>query len=72
MPTKKMQPSELYKLANDYFGGLQTSGAYKTKDAYELLEVALNKYIVDNVDLNSSTSKAKVITMLEKNGKHII
>lgn len=66
---KKITSSELYQLANVYYGGLQTSGTYKTKDAYELLEVALNKYIEENFNLNSSTSKEKVLEMLTRINK---
>lgn len=37
--------TELFDRANTYFGGTQAQGAYTPKDAYDALELGINKYM---------------------------
>ena len=50
---------KLYALADKAFGGTQAQGAYDRKDAYDALELAVNKYLLDFAkDMNGDGLKA--------------
>lgn len=50
---------KLYALADRAFGGTQAQGAYDRKDAYDALELAVNKYLLDFAkDMNGDGLKA--------------
>ena len=51
---------KLYALADRAFGGTQGEGAYNRKDAYDALELAVNKYLLDFAkDMNGDILKAQ-------------
>ena len=51
---------KLYALADRAFGGTQGEGAYNRKDAYDALELAVNKYLLDFAkDMNGDALKAQ-------------
>jgi predicted RNA methylase len=59
----EFSPAKLYEIADKAFGGTMAQGKYSIKDAYDALELAVNKHIMNNFlktdDFNSSVEKAK-------------
>lgn len=50
LKTGKGMPSKaLYAMADKAFGGTQAQGAYNRKDAYDAMELAVNRYILDTM-----------------------
>ena len=43
---KALTSKELYALADEAFGGTQAEGAYNRKDAYDAMELAVNKFLL--------------------------
>ena len=43
---KTLTSKELYALADEAFGGTQAEGAYNRKDAYDAMELAVNKFLL--------------------------
>lgn len=43
---KALTSKELYVLADEAFGGTQSEGAYNRKDAYDAMELAVNKFLL--------------------------
>lgn len=43
---KKLTWENLFKLADEAFGGTQADGTYTVKDAYDAMEMAVNAYVV--------------------------
>ena len=43
---KALTAKELYALADEAFGGTQAEGAYNRKDAYDAMELAVNKFLL--------------------------
>lgn len=69
---RKMLTSRLlYVLADEAFGGTQAEGAYNRKDAYDAMELAVNKYLLQhatefNGDAESAVEAVKYMeSMLE-------
>lgn len=57
---KKLASSNLYLIANTCFGGTQAEGAYDRKDAYDALELAVNKYLLSKAkEFNGDAEKAR-------------
>ncbi len=55
---KKLTSKELYAICDETFGGTQAEGAYDRKAAYDAMELAVNKYLLENAaDLNGSTAE---------------
>lgn len=46
---KALTSKELYRLADEAFGGTQAAGAYDRKDAYDAMELAVNKFLLSYV-----------------------
>jgi len=44
---KGIPSKTLYAICDDAFGGTQAEGAYNRKDAYDAMELAVNRYMVD-------------------------
>ena len=44
---KALTSKELYALADEAFGGTQAEGAYNRKDAYDAMELAVNKFLLE-------------------------
>ena len=56
---KVIDAQTLYRLADEAFGGTQGQGAYDRKDAYDAMELAVNKYLLDYArDMNGDVTKA--------------
>ncbi len=45
---KALTSKELYALADEAFGGTQAEGAYNRKDAYDAMELAVNKFLLEH------------------------
>lgn len=61
---KMLTSRELYRLADIAFGGTQAEGAYNRKDAYDALELAVNKFLLGyaakfNGDVNNAVDAVK-------------
>lgn len=55
---KKLTSKELYAICDEAFDGTQAEGAYDRKAAYDAMELAVNKYLLENAaDLNGSTAE---------------
>ena len=55
---KKLTSKELYSICDETFNGTQATGAYDRKAAYDAMELAVNKYLLENAaDLNGSTAE---------------
>lgn len=44
-----LNASVLFEICNTAFGGTQAEGAYTVKDAYDAMELAVNRYLLENV-----------------------
>lgn len=44
---KGLPSKALYKICDDAFGGTQAEGTYDRKDAYDAMELAVNRYMLD-------------------------
>lgn len=56
---KKMEANDLYRIADEAFGGTQAEGAYNRKDAYDAMELAVNRYLLTYAkDFNSDADTA--------------
>ncbi|MBR4077651.1 MAG: hypothetical protein IKK17_03495, partial [Oscillospiraceae bacterium] len=68
---KMLTSRELYRLADIAFGGTQAEGTYNRKDAYDALELAVNKFLLGyaakfNGDVNNAVDAVKFMQgMLE-------
>ena len=50
---KALTSKELYALADEAFGGTQAEGAYNRKDAYDAMELAVNKFLLNYAAIQS-------------------
>jgi hypothetical protein len=50
---------ELFALADDAYGGTQAEGRYAVKDAYDALELGINRALADTLTLDPRTGDAK-------------
>ncbi|MZQ97220.1 MAG: hypothetical protein GT601_06060 [Acidaminobacter sp.] len=55
---------ELFEIANVAFGGTQGEGKYNVKDAYDSLELAVNKYILDMQEIITLTKMQDILELL--------
>ncbi len=44
---KTITPTELFRLADEAFGGTQAQGKYTPKDAYDAMELGINMYLLE-------------------------
>ena len=45
---KPVYPAQLYQIADRVYGGTQAEGAYSIKDAYDAVELAVNRYLLQS------------------------
>ena len=62
---EKFTWQELFRQADFYFGGTQAQGKYTPKDAYDMIETAVNKFIRRKAYLNDLRSPETIIKELE-------
>ncbi len=55
---RKLTARELYALADAAFGGTQAEGAYNRKDAYDALELAVNKFLLSQAAADTFNGNA--------------
>lgn len=55
---KNLSWSNLVRLANDAFGGIQANGMWAPKDAYDAMELGINIYIRDHMPAFSEPAEA--------------
>lgn len=64
---KALTSKELYALADEAFGGTQAEGAYNRKDAYDAMELAVNKFLLEEAarahKTFNTTAKSAVSTV---------
>jgi hypothetical protein len=71
-PGTEFNSSLLFELANKAYGGTQAEGVYTVKDAYDALELAVNKVLLEKVvkyngDAKTAVSAVKALqAMLDK------
>lgn len=46
---QKITASDLYKICDQAFGGTQAQGVYNRKDAYDAMELAVNRYVMETM-----------------------
>ncbi len=68
-PGTEFNSSLLFELANKAFGGTQAEGVYTVKDAYDALELAVNKVLLEkaknyNGDAKTAVSAVKALQMM--------
>ncbi len=71
MPKKMMRWQDLQTITDSAFGGTQAEGAYTIKDAYEAMEVAVNryvasKYMVVGEGVNDKNAASNALAFLSK------
>lgn len=66
---------KLFELADKHYGGTQGEGKYTVKDAYDAMELAVNRYLISAdfiKDANGNAAKAReVLSKLEELLKHL-
>ena len=63
---KPLSSKELYAIADDAFGGTQAEGAYNRKDAYDAMELAVNRYLLEVMAEYNDGTAANAIEGLKK------
>jgi tRNA G10 N-methylase Trm11 len=60
---EKVNISNLYKSANDIFGGTMSDNVYNIKDLYDAMELAVNQYILEfgGYEFTSNIDDAKLV-----------
>ena|GEM_PF-2736548 len=51
--------ADLTKIANEAFGGTQAEGKYIAKDAYDAMELGINKYLLKQTDIDFTVDSAE-------------
>lgn len=74
--SREFSSAELFKMADEAFGGTQAQGTYSPKDAYDALELAVNRWILDsdyikkygnlNNTANANATDKMLVDMLRK------
>ena len=59
---KALTSKELYALADEAFGGTQAEGAYNRKDAYDAMELAVNKFLLQQATKAHKTFNGNAIS----------
>lgn len=60
---QEFSPARLYEIADKHYGGSMASGAYTVKDAYDAMELAVNRYLIEADFVkkgNGNTASARV------------
>ena len=53
--------ADLTKIANEAFGGTQAEGKYIAKDAYDAMELGINKYLLKQTDIDFTVDSAEQV-----------
>lgn len=53
--------ADLTKIANEAFGGTQAEGKYIAKDAYDAMELGVNKYLLKQTDIDFTVDSAEQV-----------
>ncbi|MDK2932789.1 MAG: hypothetical protein PWP27_599 [Clostridiales bacterium] len=62
-----LKSNDLYKIVSNVYKSSQASGDFSVKDAYDILELAVNQYLLEQNDINLiSSNKKTIIDNLEK------
>lgn len=57
---------QLFSYADEAFGGTQAEGKYVAKDAYDAMELGVNRYIVDQLKPDMKTAPSATVTALKE------
>src|SRR5690606_36464324 len=69
---ERMTSADLFRLADAAYGGTQAEGAYGPKDAYDALELAVNRYIHDEYGgIGSSVNAAQAARIARQIGQGV-
>lgn len=73
---KVLTSKDLYALADEAFGGTQAEGAYNRKDAYDAMELAVNKFLLNYAAIqtrfNNLNGNAKQAASAVKRLEHLL
>ena len=53
--------ADLTEIANEAFGGTQAEGKYIAKDAYDAMELGVNKYLLKQTDIDFTVDSAEQV-----------
>ena len=63
---KGLPSKDLYAICDEAFGGTQAEGAYNRKDAYDAMELAVNRYLLEAMKYYNSGTIDNAIKGVEK------
>lgn len=63
---KQLTSKDLYAIADTEFGGTQAQGGYDRKDAYDAMELAVNRYLFEIMPSYNSGSVANAVDGLQR------
>ena len=63
---QKITANELYKICDQAFGGTQAQGVYNRKDAYDAMELAVNRYVMETMSQYNGNTAADAKAGLQR------
>lgn len=63
---QKITASDLYKICDQAFGGTQAQGVYNRKDAYDAMELAVNRYVMETMSRYNGNTAADAKAGLQR------